>query len=64
MELNFIQARTLPLLKVALNTLMLRLTLIPQFHPPTYDGSSWVITWYTPIEKGSMPFKQVQNEET
>ena len=64
MELNFIQARSLPALQELLQELMLRLVLIPQFHQPVYDGNNWVITWYTPIEKGGMPFRNVPNGET
>ena len=54
MELHFIQARTLPALQELLQELMLRVVLIPQFHPPIYDGRQWTITWYSPIDKESM----------
>ena len=54
MELGFIQARTLPALQDLLQELCLRLVLIPQFHPPFYDGKNWVITWYSPINKENL----------
>ena len=54
MELKFIQARTLPALQMLLQELCLRLVLVPQFHPPIYDGRQWTITWYSPINKDAL----------
>ena len=64
MELRFIQARTLPALQQLLQELCLRLVLIPQFHPPVYDGRQWAITWYTPINKDSLKAEIINGPTT
>ena len=64
MELRFIQARSLPALQNLLRALCARLVLVPQFHPPIYDGSNWIITWYTPIDRDSLKAEIMDGQET